>query len=80
MKKRKQVILPGKIELVEKQILDENSKNNSEENLVGLCPNHHKMFHHFQFKKEIRKILEEKGYKLAKDDKLDFESDKKQNI
>tara|TARA_Y100001951_G_C11128811_1_gene177054 strand:- start:118 stop:597 length:480 start_codon:yes stop_codon:yes gene_type:complete len=26
MKKRKQVILPGKIELVEKQILDENSK------------------------------------------------------
>src|SRR3989344_4475562 len=23
--------------------LDENKKNNSEENLVGLCPNHHKM-------------------------------------
>jgi hypothetical protein len=44
--------------------LDEDKKNNSEENLIGLCPNHHKMLHNSKFKAEILEILKEKGYKI----------------
>lgn len=58
--------------IVELHHLDENKKNNSEENLIGLCPNHHKMLHDFRFKKEIRGKLKEKGISLPKDEKLDF--------
>lgn len=53
--------------------LDENRKNNSRENLVGLCPNHHQMFHNFQFRKEIRDILVSKGFGVPEDIKIDFE-------
>ncbi len=52
--------------------LDENNKNNSPENLLGLCPNHHKMLHDFRFRKEIRDKLEQKGVSLPEDPKLDF--------
>jgi len=38
--------------------IDNNHDNNSEENLIGLCPNHHKMIHMFQYKKEIIAQLE----------------------
>jgi len=41
--------------------LDKNKKNNSENNLVGMCPNHHRMIHSYQYKDEIEKILKEKG-------------------
>ena len=59
--------------IVELHHLDENCKNNSEENMVGLCPNHHKMVHQYKFRKQMRDLLEEKGFILPKDDKLDFE-------
>lgn len=52
--------------------LDENRKNNSKENLIGLCPNHHKMLHDFKFRKEMRKMLDEKGIILPKDEKIEF--------
>jgi ribosomal protein L37E len=52
--------------------LDSNKKNNSETNLIGLCPNHHKMLHDFRYKKEIFEVLKEKGYKFPQDIKLDF--------
>lgn len=58
--------------VVELHHLDENKNNNSEENLVGLCPNHHKMLHDFRYRKEIRNKLKEKGFKIPKDIKLDF--------
>jgi len=52
--------------------LDENRENNSEENLLGLCPNHHKMVHDFRYRKEMRENLKGKGINLPKDIKLDF--------
>lgn len=53
--------------------LDENRKNNSKENLAGLCPNHHQMIHNFQFRKEIQEDLRKKGFKIPEDIKIDFE-------
>lgn len=43
--------------------LDCNKENNSEENLIGLCPNHHKMIHHNEFRQEVIKLLQEKSIK-----------------
>jgi len=45
--------------------LDSNKQNNSEDNLIGLCPNHHKMLHDFQYRDEILNILREKGFKIV---------------
>lgn len=53
--------------------LDENRKNNSRDNLVGLCPNHHKMFHDFRYRKEIQEKLRENGFNIPEDIKIDFE-------
>lgn len=33
--------------------LDGNHQNNSEDNLIGLCPNHHKMIHDQRFREEV---------------------------
>ena len=68
-------ILCGFDKIVELHHLDENNKNNSEENLIGLCPNHHKLLHDFRFRKEIRELLNEKGLNLSEDKKLDFSLD-----
>lgn len=46
--------------------LDQSKKNNSESNLVGLCPNHHKMIHMAEYKNEILNSLAEKGYDISK--------------
>ena len=53
--------------------LDENKKNNTKENLAGLCPNHHKMFHDFKYRKEIQEELRKKGFNVPEDIKIDFE-------
>ena len=37
--------------------LDQNKSNNSRENLVGLCPNHHQMLHTLKYKEEIFQAL-----------------------
>jgi predicted HNH restriction endonuclease len=37
-------------------------KNNSSDNLIGLCPNHHKMVHHRAHQKEVFETLKEKGF------------------
>ena len=42
--------------------LDKNKLNNSRDNLVGLCPNHHMMIHDRKYQDEIISILREKGY------------------
>ena len=46
--------------------LDHNHSNNSENNLIGLCPNHHKMLHHRNHRREVLKALEEKGFQAPK--------------
>jgi len=42
--------------------LDQDKHNNSTDNFVGLCPNHHQMLHSLKFKDEMFQILKEKGY------------------
>ena len=49
--------------IVELHHLDMNHQNNSSENLIGLCPNHHKMAHHREHQKEVFEALKEKGFK-----------------
>jgi len=52
--------------------LDENHKNNKVDNLIGLCPNHHKMLHDFRYRREMLNSLKEKGFHPPNDKKLDF--------
>ena len=68
----KECVICGFDKIVDLHHLDENKKNSSEKNLVGLCPNHHRMLHNFRYKKEILDILDEKGYETKKDSKLNF--------
>ena len=45
--------------IVELHHLNENHKDNKKENLIGLCPNCHRMIHSSEFKKEMKnKIIE----------------------
>ena len=60
--------------IVDLHHLDEHKYNHSETNLIGLCPNHHKMLHDFRYRKEMRDLLKQKGYILPVDIKLDFNS------
>jgi ribosomal protein L37E len=46
--------------------LDGNKKNASTNNLIGLCPNCHKMIHSYQHYEEIKQNLASKGYDVAK--------------
>ena len=50
--------------IVEAHHLDHNKSNNSETNLIGLCPNCHKMLHSKVYQKEIFDILREKGFSV----------------
>lgn len=52
--------------LVEMHHLDHNKTNNSETNLVGLCPNHHKLIHSKKYQLEVFDILEQKGFSVPK--------------
>lgn len=69
-------IICGFDKIVELHHVDENSKNNSSTNLIGLCPNHHKMFHDFRYKKEIMDSLQQNGIEVPQNMKLEFESEK----
>lgn len=62
----KQCVICGFDKIVELHHLDNNHNNNSETNFVGICPNHHKMLHHREFRIELFKILKEKGYQIPK--------------
>lgn len=52
--------------------LDQNRTNNFKNNLVGLCPNHHKMLHDFRYREEMLNLLKEKGFNIPEDKKLLF--------
>lgn len=53
-------LLCGFDSIVELHHLDGDHKNNSESNLIGLCPNHHKMLHNIAYKDEIKEEIEKK--------------------
>lgn len=45
--------------IVDLHHLDKNKQNNSKENFIGLCPNHHRMIHDMRFSDEIRNQINE---------------------
>jgi len=56
----RQCLICGFDKVVDLHHLDKNHKNNSENNLIGLCPNHHKMLHSLKYKDEILLQIKEK--------------------
>ncbi|MBI2652714.1 hypothetical protein HYX00_04580 [Candidatus Woesearchaeota archaeon] len=46
--------------------LDGNRQNNGDGNLIGLCPNCHKMIHTYQYYEEVKDVLKQKGYNTEK--------------
>jgi hypothetical protein len=52
--------------------LDENHDNNSEENLIGLCPNHHQMLHNLKYRRQMHNVLRKLGFTVPEDKKLNF--------
>ena len=61
-----QCILCGFDKIIDLHHLDHNHENNNPSNLVGLCPNHHKMLHHRSFQQDIYTQLIKKGYDAKK--------------
>ena len=57
-------IICGFDKIVELHHIDHNHKNNSSDNLIGICPNHHKMLHDRDYRHEMFEILREKGFKV----------------
>lgn len=58
----KSCVICGFDKIVDIHHIDKNKENHSPKNLVGLCPNHHRMINSFKFRDELIKILGEKGY------------------
>ena len=56
----KRYVICGFDKIVDLHHLDSNHKNNSIENFVGLCPNHHKMIHTLRFKELILELIKKK--------------------
>uniref|UniRef100_A0A6H1ZWW7 Putative HNH endonuclease n=1 Tax=viral metagenome TaxID=1070528 RepID=A0A6H1ZWW7_9ZZZZ len=56
----KRCIICGFDKVVHLHHLDETHKNNLTKNLVGLCPNHHRMIHMFKYKKSILNEINKK--------------------
>lgn len=56
-------VICGFSHIVDIHHLDHNKQNNDPKNLIGLCPNHHRMIHNHRFRPEIFQLLKEKGYK-----------------
>ncbi len=50
--------------IVDVHHIDLNKTNNSQKNLIGLCPNHHRMIHNYNFRPEIFIVLKQKGFDL----------------
>ncbi|MBU3923892.1 MAG: HNH endonuclease [Nanoarchaeota archaeon] len=50
--------------------IDSNKQNNSPKNLIGLCPNHHRMIHNLNFRNDLFQILKQKGFDLPLEEKL----------
>ena len=55
----------GFSKIVQIHHLDGNTKNNNRKNVVGLCPNCHRMIHMYQFHEEIKKALRDKGFDVS---------------
>lgn len=67
----KECVLCGFDKIVELHHLDRDTKNSDEKNLIGLCPNHHRMLHNRSFHEEVIQALKQKGF----DCKIHFQPD-----
>ncbi|MAG91236.1 hypothetical protein CMO83_01005 [Candidatus Woesearchaeota archaeon] len=56
----------GFSKIVQIHHLDGNTRNNDLKNIVGLCPNCHKLIHMYEYYEEIKNNLEKKGYDVSK--------------
>lgn len=56
----KKCVICGFDKIVDLHHVDKNRKNTSTENMIGLCPNHHRMLHDMRYMKEIEKLIKEK--------------------
>ena len=50
-------VICGFDKIVDLHHLDSNRNNDSEKNMIGLCPNHHKMIHMIEFRDEVLQQL-----------------------
>jgi len=51
--------------IIELHHLDGKKENNLEINLIGLCPNHHKMIHNYKFREEVFTLINNKRKSLG---------------
>ena len=58
----KKCVICGFDKVVDLHHLDQDKKNNSRENLIGICPNHHQMLHNLNFKEDMFNLLKQKGF------------------
>jgi len=70
-------IICGFDKIVDLHHIDLNKENQSTTNLVGLCPNHHRMIHSYNFRHELWSELKKLGFDLPLDEKIDFHRLKK---
>lgn len=61
-KTTKQCVICGFDKIVDIHHIDKNKSNHSPKNLIGLCPNHHRMINNHKFRQEILTVLKEKGF------------------
>ncbi len=69
-------VICGFDKVVDIHHLDFNKKNNSSDNLIGLCPNHHRMANNYNHKYEIFQELQKLGYILPLNIKIEFHKNK----
>ena len=78
-KTTQECVVCGFDKIVDIHHIDANKTNNSPKNLIGLCPNHHRMIHNFNCRNEIFQILKGKGFDLPLEEKLEFHASKKRS-
>jgi len=68
----KECVICGFNEVVDVHHIDANKDNTSSKNLIGLCPNHHRMIHNFNFRDRIFQDLKQKGFDIPLNEELKF--------
>jgi hypothetical protein len=71
-KTTKTCVICGFDKIVDIHHLDGNKQNNSENNLIGLCPNHHRMINNYKYKFEVFSELAKLGYTLPISEKVAY--------